>query len=229
MARDLLTQRQHVVAFRILARTFCPGRVGDLMTFEGLPARGEQLTGTYVEDGITATSSPTEWSAVDAAHMDRLGTPFESAIDFAMGSVFIAESVMIRPGGSEYCAADCDNLPRSIWFSGFLNGTLVDSIGVLRAAWNQFETFLLSQFGPIDLLRIEVRNYIDLGLRDPRRCRRARSLQHRRVRSFRRRQRSFDVSTVGPRARDAAPVRRCVCWHGRTRLAWCWRGTRSSC
>ncbi|HEY5810448.1 MAG TPA: PEP-CTERM sorting domain-containing protein [Povalibacter sp.] len=135
---------------------------------------------TWQEDGITATRSDgAPWGLPLSdyqhhLHFDRLGgNGSPRSVDFMTAGLFIPQSVMITPGGSGYCASgtfrecyaglDPNDPIDYIWFSGYLNSALVSSFGVFRPAGG-YELFSLSVLGQIDMLRIEAKNYFDLGL-----------------------------------------------------------------
>jgi PEP-CTERM motif-containing protein len=153
----------------VLAFAFIPAiSSANLMTFDALDGP-PGWNPVYVEDGITATGALGSFrgDAAGFVHVDRAGTANGSQIDFTMESAFVAESAMIRPSGSGYCAPGCTSWSDPIdyiWFSGFLEGSLVNSFGVYRPASPNFELFDLSIFGAIDRLRIEARTFVDLGL-----------------------------------------------------------------
>jgi len=153
----------------ILVFAFIPAASSaNVMTFDGMV--WAPTVPVLIEDGITATGSlgTSGRSSSGNVHVARAGEPVGAWIDFTMDSLFSAESVMIRPGGSGYCATgDCTISADPIdyiWFSGFLDGSLVSTLGVYRAASAEFELFDLGFLGTIDRLRIEARTYIDLGL-----------------------------------------------------------------
>jgi len=145
------------------------------MTFDGVPTPTQNA---YYEDGITATRSDGEsfgLLAGDHLHFDRLGTGHPRSVDFTTGGLFTAQSVMIQASGSGYCASGTPsqcyagglgpNDPIDyIWFSGYLNSTLVSTFGAFRPKTDTWELFSLSLLGQIDMLRIEAKNYFDLGL-----------------------------------------------------------------
>jgi hypothetical protein len=76
----------------------------------------------------------------------------------ASGEMFIAESVMIRTSGTEYCAFPCDDglfddTYDDLSISGFENDALVASLTLYRPSCGRaFELFPLSFFGAIDRL-----------------------------------------------------------------------------
>lgn len=138
------------------------------VTFTGLPPiPGASV---WVEDGITATagSGPlAHFSHADAAHLDGAAFPFTSFIDFTTGSLFDPLSIDVRPAGSGYCgpgSSDCNDPIDYIGVTGFLDDTVVASIGFHRPAGASFETILLDQLPSLDRLRIQARTFLDLGL-----------------------------------------------------------------
>ena len=128
-------------------------------------------TAPWIEDGVTARGKYGIGSHTTpgAAHIDRAGTGFNSPLDFTTGSTFRAQSVLVKPIGSGYCAGDCENSSWSdpipyIWFSGYLDGSLVGSRGIFRPSAPTFELISLDFLGNIDLLRIEAETNFDLGM-----------------------------------------------------------------
>jgi hypothetical protein len=82
------------------------------MTFdEGLERNLPSRMPKFTEDGITASGGIAYFGVPSAAHIDHFGTPFSSSLDLflASGEMFIAESVMIRASGTEYCAFPCED------------------------------------------------------------------------------------------------------------------------
>src|SRR5262245_1039073 len=139
------------------------------MTFDNLVG-AMNVNAVYVEDGITATGTLGAGSTTSSGfdHIDFAG-PNGQAIDFTTGRLFTAESVMIQPRGSGYCAASCtsgfwDDPVEYMWFSGFLENSLVSSMGIYRPLSANWELLDLALLGPIDMLRIEARSYRDFGL-----------------------------------------------------------------
>lgn len=123
----------------------------------------------YTENGITATGK-LGYLVDGAQHMDALG-PGAASIDFTTGATFVATSLLLQPMGSAYCAFDCAsrgfNDPIDyIWFSGFLDGTLMGSFSLYRPASTEFELISLSTLGIIDMLRVEAKYDLGSGLCD---------------------------------------------------------------
>ncbi len=142
------------------------------MTFND--GAGVLYEGTYIENGIFAQTDgefPLSLSG-GQVHLDRRGTGWPSNIIFTTGGLFITESVMIWPSGSGYsdpavstecCTPRNDPIPY-IWFTGSVNDVVVATLGVFRPVGSGYELFSLASFGAIDTLRIEPKNYFDLGL-----------------------------------------------------------------
>lgn len=147
-----------------------------VMTFEGV-THDPYASSPWVENGITATGSIGYWTNPGTAHLDRIGSPYATRLDFTTGGLFIPQSIELLAHGSEYCSSEpCfggingeppstfdDPIPY-IWFNGYLNDQLVGSLSLFRPASSVFELISLSALGTIDRLTIEVRNYMDLGL-----------------------------------------------------------------
>ncbi len=145
-----------------------------VMTFTGIPQLpGSAGADVWVEDGITATGFIASSGHADEAYIDGGASEFASTLDFTTGGRFDVISIDIRPGGSGYCATldwlECQSATtydpfEYIWITGFVAGTQVASLGLYRPA-GDVETILLGEFFPsIDLLRIQVRPYFELGL-----------------------------------------------------------------
>lgn len=129
-----------------------------VMTFKDLPPFGLS-TGTYVEDGITASAFGDFgfFGTPETAHLDDSGTSLPQTINFAMAGSFDAVSFDILPFATAYCAnpASCiggdpyDN----ILLEGFRDGFLVAVDRIFMGT--QPSTYALgSQFANLDGLSI---------------------------------------------------------------------------
>jgi len=153
-------------ALTILALA-CPALASaNVMTFDEIPFYN--TTGTWVEDGITASGSTVGWWQVPgSAQIERLGSAFGSSIDFTMDTGFTPGTVDILFIRSDQCLsveACFDGPVPYVWFSGFVGDALVSTFGIYRPASTEFATINLSFLGEIDMLRIEAKRFSDLGI-----------------------------------------------------------------
>jgi hypothetical protein len=148
----------------------CPAIVSaNVMTFDAAANFPPDGTHTYVENGITATGVLSQKDG--GIYVSRTG-PWGSSLDLTMsGALFTAESIDIKALGSNYCAdvtmgcrSGSQDPIQYIWVSSYLSDALVSSFGLYRSNSFVFETLSLSLLGTMDMLRIEARHYLDLGL-----------------------------------------------------------------
>ena len=152
-----------------------------LMTFSGIVPGELDVDRVYEEDGITANYAGLLRSLDGGAYFEMVHMPAVLRMDFTTGSLFSATSIDIRPLGSDYCAAGGSSEPviatpescvassyddpiAYIWASGFLGGVLTNTFGFYSPRSEDFSHLSLAALGSIDMLRIDVRNYFDLGL-----------------------------------------------------------------
>lgn len=163
------------LALAILALAFpcvCSASYVQTMTFSTGLGEFDSPIGSYTEDGITATGTVGPWGQAGTAHFDRLFTRFDSQMDFTTGSLFTPLSVMVQPLGANYCAScsgvfasgPLDDVLPYIWVSGYRSGSLVSTAGFYMAPSDTYDLLSLSFLGEIDMLRIGVKNFMDLGL-----------------------------------------------------------------
>lgn len=122
---------------------------------------------TYTEDGITAKGNKYLYADAGGLHLDY-ATPNASFVEFTTGGLFTVQSIDFDPLGSGDCAHACNLLVEEsinyMWFSGYLDGALVSSVSLFKPREEGLQTLTLSILGTIDLFRVEVKNYPDLGL-----------------------------------------------------------------
>lgn len=142
-----------------------------VMTFTGTPWNDPFTYKEWTENGLTATGSIGYWGDPDTAYLGRVGTMFENRMTFTTGDLFAPESLLLRPFGSGYCSTDPDCYDSKwddpipyIWFSGYLDGALVSTMGIYRPMSTEYELIDLSWIGIVDMFVVEVRSAADLGI-----------------------------------------------------------------
>src|SRR5882672_9698081 len=157
--RSLMLSRNVALALVLI----CPSIANaSLMTFDAVPNETAKLQ-TWVEDGITATSTGgliATYHTPGEVHLDAWGTPFASGINFTTGSAFEAGHVVLSTSAAEFCAAPCTDFKFDDPFpylsiKGFLQDTLVASLDIDPSMGGLLDLDL-SSLGVLDRLSIGV-------------------------------------------------------------------------